>query len=254
MLNTTGNNWLPKNISSTKAGWILDVTKPQAHDFVKQLLDEFIPLFDAPYFHIGGDEWQYDDQKLKCPELVLATKKQGYKYPGDLYVAWINEIDKQVKSYGKTTQIWSWWNYSPSPEKQNVTSIAPSKDIVVNVWNKETQNIILADGYHVVSTFEDGPEALYITPGLKGKAPGDYGYFDSKSIYESWSPIVTSQFSGYKVCLWADGAENQPDEWFNQFYETPLKVFADKIWGKKSVESLDTLISNSEKIGGAPAP
>lgn len=252
MLNTTGNNWLPKHLSGAKTGWILDVTKPKVHEFVKQLLDEFIPLFDAPYFHIGGDEWQYDDQKLKCPELARAAKDKGYKYPGDLFVAWINEIDMQVKSYGKTTQIWSWWNYSPNANKQNVTSINPNKDIVVNVWNKETQETILADGFHVISTFEDGPGALYITPGAGGKVSGDYGYFDSKSIYESWSPVVNSQFNGYKVCMWADHAEHQSENWFNPFFEVPLAVFAEKTWGNKGSDSFLLFLERRNKIGAVP--
>src|SRR5690606_29222979 len=130
------------------AGWILDVTKPVTRQFVKELLDEFIPLFDGPYFHIGGDEWQFDDQKEECPELMAYTKKNGLKYPGDVFVEWINEVNQQVKSYGKTTQIWNWWSYnSPTNGKVNKSSISPDKDIVINVWNKIQEEEILASGY-----------------------------------------------------------------------------------------------------------
>ena len=252
MRNTRGNNWLPQDMNDQNPGWILDVSKPETRQFIKDLFDEFIPLFDGPYFHVGGDEWQYDKQKLECPELVAATKTLGYQYPGDIFVAWINEVNAQVKSYGKTTQIWSWWNFSPSAEKQNVTSISPDKDVVVNVWNKETQGIILQEGYSIISTFEDGPEALYITPGLNGKAPGDYGFFDSKSIYENWQPETSTQFKGYKVCLWADRAEQQADEWFNQHYDVPLMVFAEKAWGVKGSADFPAFLENTKKIGFAP--
>lgn len=254
MRNTIGNNWLPQDLNPQNPGWILDVSKPQTKQFIKELFDEFIPLFDGPYFHVGGDEWQYDKQKMECPELVAATKQLGYQYPGDIFVAWINEVNAQVKSYGKTTQIWSWWNFSSSAEKQNVTSISPDKDVVVNVWNKETQGIILQEGYNIISTFEDGPEALYITPGLNGKVPGDYGFFDSKSIYENWQPETSEQFKGYKVCLWADRAEQQSDEWFNQYYEVPLMVFAEKAWGVKGSADFPAFLESTKKIGFAPYP
>ena len=36
----------------------LDVSNPRTAVLMKALLEEMIPLFDAPYFHIGTDEYR----------------------------------------------------------------------------------------------------------------------------------------------------------------------------------------------------
>lgn len=244
--------WLPDSINIAKKGWILNVTKPETRTFISELLDEFIPLFDAPYFHIGGDEWQYDDQKYACNELMEYTKKRGFKYPGDVYVEWINEVNKQVKSYGKTTQIWNWWRFSPSENQQNKTSIQPDMDIIVNVWNKPREQEILDDGYNVIITPEEGLGALYITPGSKGVKAGDYGYFDSKANYENWEPEIHDQIRGYKVCMWTDVVEKMEDTWFDQFADKPKAVFAEKVWGKKGSKNIEDFFERVSLTGLAP--
>lgn len=253
MLTTpVGTAWLPKSVNEEKAGWMIDVTNAEALQMVTDLFEEFIPLFDAPYFHIGGDEWQYDDQKWACPELVTAMTEKGYSQPGDLFVEWINNINAVVKAHGKTTQIWSWWNYSPTPERQNVTSIHPDKDIVVKVWNKEARESIIDMGYPVIISLEDGPGALYSTPGLNGRAPGEYGYFDSTYNYETWSPETGPQILGYRMCLWADGAEDKPDDWFAPFVDKPLMVFSEKSWGEQGSKTLDDFLNRVKRIGSPP--
>jgi N-acetyl-beta-hexosaminidase len=235
------------------AGWILDVTKPVTRQFVKELLDEFIPLFDGPYFHIGGDEWQFDDQKEECPELMAYTKKNGLKYPGDVFVEWINEVNQQVKSYGKTTQIWNWWSYnSPTNGKVNKSSISPDKDIVINVWNKIQEEEILASGYKIVSTTETGADALYLTPGLLGQKPGDYGYFDNQFIYEQWTPMVHKNIAGFKLSIWSDGAEDRKDEWYDRHANKPKAVVAERLWGKRDSATLDEFTLRMTAVGEAP--
>lgn len=244
--------WLPDSVNETKDGWMLDITKPEVRQFVTELFDEFIPLFDAPYFHIGGDEWQFDNQKEACPELMKFTKDRGYEYPGDIYVEWINEVNKLVKSHGKTTQIWNWWRYSSGEKLQNKTSIQPDNDIIITVWNKPRQNTILADGYKVIITPEEGIGALYITPGLKGAKPGDYGYFDCRYNYEEWQPVINPQIIGYKVCLWTDAAEHMKDEWFDQFVDKPKAVLAEKTWGKTGSADMEDFFIKMDKIGLNP--
>ena len=33
------------------------MTKVEVREFIYELLEDFISLFDAPYLFIGGDEW-----------------------------------------------------------------------------------------------------------------------------------------------------------------------------------------------------
>jgi len=245
------STWQGDEANAEGKSWALDVTRPEVKAWLKALLDEWIPLFDGPYFHIGGDEWQYDKEKMLCPEFVEAAAARGFEYPGDLYVEWINEMNTQVKSYGKTTQIWNWWNFSPTNDKQNKTSIHPDKDIIVNVWNHPRQNEILEQGYKVILTSEEGKEALYVTPfdGTGDKKPGEYGVFHSQRIYEEWQPNTHPNVNGFKVCLWTNDAEDKPDEWFNQYYDLPLAVFAERTWSTNKESSIEAFKVKIEEIG-----
>jgi N-acetyl-beta-hexosaminidase len=218
--------------------WTLDITRREVRSWIKALLDEWIPLFDGPYFHIGGDEYQYDREKYACEELVMAAEEMGYEYPGDVFVDYINDINEHVKSYGKTTQIWNWWRFSQNEERQNHTSIQPAKDIVINVWNRPRLEDIVDEGYRVVITSEEGEEALYVVPDY-GHNPGEYGYFDSKKIYEQWKPQTDPNINGFKICLWTNELEDKPDEWFNQFIHLPIAVLAERTWSIKQDNSIE---------------
>ncbi|MEJ1240988.1 beta-N-acetylhexosaminidase [Chryseolinea sp. T2] len=230
--------WQGDSTNAKGQAWILDVTKPETKIWVKALLDEFIPLFNGPYFHIGGDEWQYDDQKEACPELMEATRKLGFKYPGDVIVNFMNEMNAHVKSRGKRSQMWTWWNYSPNEKQQNKYSVIPDKDVVINIWNAESMEATLKDGYKSVVTIESGEGALYITPGY-GKKLGDYAYFDSKANYEKWQPSRHENVLGFKICIWADQAERMPSEWFDGYADFPKAILAERIWSRAASPTVD---------------
>ncbi|MBK1790934.1 family 20 glycosylhydrolase [Persicirhabdus sediminis] len=226
--------WQGDEANEKNQAWVIDVSKRKNREWINNLLNEWIPLFDSQYFHIGGDEWQYDEQKNAAPEMVAAAMEMGFSHPGDIFVDWINEVNELVKSHGKTTQIWNWWNFSPNKTKRNETSIHPADDIVINVWNRPRQKAILDAGYQVILTPESGKEGLYVTPGKGEGKPGDYGYVRYEWLYDNWKPLKHEQVLGYKMCLWADGAEENEDDWFNKFYQMPLAVMADRVWGGPS--------------------
>ncbi|MCW8834199.1 MAG: beta-N-acetylhexosaminidase [Colwellia sp.] len=221
---------------------VLDITRREVREWTKAMLAEWLPLFDAPYFHIGGDEYPYDVNKYACPELMQATKDKGYPYPGDVFVEYTNELNAFVKSFGKITQIWNWWRFSPDENKKDVlikrinqTSIQPDKDIIVNIWNQPRQDAILQEGYQAIITSEEGPEALYVTPGDGTLKPGDYGYFDSENIHQTWQPRRHPTVQGFKICIWAlDDNGLRKFDWLKRQYDTPLSVVAQKSWGSKT--------------------
>ena len=246
-----------ENSDQVSRRFTVDITRREVRTWLKAVLDEWIPLFDAPHFHIGGDEWQYDANKYACPELMEATKKAGYEYPGDLFVDFTNEMNEWVKSHGKTTHIWNWWRFSPDEGKENEvrmnrTSIQPDKDIIVHVWNYPRQKEILNDGYKVIISSEVGPEALYSTPYKGDGKPGDYGVFQTQQIYEEWTPKTGPGILGYKVCLWTDTNDGRPDEWYGPYYELPIAILAEKTWGHATESSIEEFNEKVKKIGIKP--
>lgn len=241
--------WQGDSTNAKNQAWVLDVTKPETKIWVKALLDEFIPLFEGPYFHIGGDEWQYDDQKETCPELMEATRKLGLKYPTDVFVNFMNEMNAHVKSRGKRSQMWTWWNFSPNEKQVNKYSIQHDKDVTINIWNAASMEETLEDGYKSIISIESGEGAMYVTPGY-GKKLGDYAFFDAKANYETWQPSSHKNVLGYKVCIWADQAERMPSAWFDSYADLPKAVVAERTWsraGSPTIEQFKARVGRAQK-------
>jgi hexosaminidase len=194
--------------------WTIDYTDPRARQWMKELLNEFIPLFDGPYVHIGADEVPEREKLDECRQLTAYAKSKGYAYPGDVLVKWINEMNELVKSHGKQMQIWNWWERSPH-------SINPDSDIVVNVWVGAGESGQFLDaGYQVINSPED---THYVSPGLDLLPQPEY-------LYERWNPSPHPNMLGYKICVWADNVENEPDEFFETRLCQPRAILAERTW------------------------
>jgi N-acetyl-beta-hexosaminidase len=195
-------------------GWTINYADPAARQWMKDLLHEFIPLLDSPYFHIGCDEVPERDKLAECPELAAYARTQGYPHPGDVLVEWINQVNELVKSYGKQTQIWNWWERSPH-------SIEPARDIIINVWaNRGTAERLLQAGYQVINSPED---THYVTPGLALSPEREY-------LYQTWDLDIHPNMLGYKICVWADKVEDKPEAFFEDHLRQPRAILAERTW------------------------
>ncbi|MFE3379953.1 family 20 glycosylhydrolase [Streptomyces anulatus] len=225
-------------------GWTLDITREHTRRFVHELLEEIIPMFDSPTFHVGGDEIGYDDAKNACPELVAYQKERGFAYAGDVFVDFLNALNRQVRDHGKTTEAWEWWNVYGQK-----SSIAPDKNIVIDTWVSDDPSALANQGYRVVATPE---QRLYVSPGF-GRKRGDYGYVDVRSVYEDYTFPMPDNVSGYKVARWSDKAEEQSPEWFDFFARRPLQVLAERTWGGPRSATVWEFFARADAIGG-PSP
>ena len=226
-----------------QGGWLLNIASDYTRTFVHDLLAEIIPMFDSPYFHVGGDEYPYDADKAACPELVAYQHQRGFAYPGDVFVDFFNTLDAQVRSYGKTTEMWEWWNFN-----NQQTSIQPNKDIVVDSWVGNDPSALVAQGYRVVGTPEN---TLYVSAGF-GQKLGDYGYVDIKNVYENYPFTHPAGIIGYRISRWSDRAEEQSPEWFDFFAKRPLQVLAERLWGGPRDASVWQFLARADAIGDAP--
>ncbi|WP_405685488.1 family 20 glycosylhydrolase [Streptomyces sp. NBC_01387] len=228
-------------------GWTLDITKQHTRDFVHDLLEAVIPLFDSKYVHVGGDEIGLDDKKNACPELVSYKNARGFGYTGDVFVDFLNTLNKQVRSHGRTTEAWEWWD-----QYGQQSSIAPDRTIVLDDYIDSDPSPLVAKGYTVVASPEP---VLYVSPGF-GQKIGDYGYVDVGDTYENYAfptPAVGGgRVLGYKVSRWSDSAETQSTAFFDHFARRPLEVLAERTWGSPRVPSAWTFLSQVDAIGGPP--
>jgi hypothetical protein len=225
--------------SSMGGGFTLDVTKPSTRAFVKKLLDEFVPLFDAPEFHVGADEYPTQADQEQCPELVDYAKKNGFATTADVFVGFINFMNQVVRSHGKRTVIWNWWDVSQHP------ATGPDKNIKVESWTSGPGHY-LDLGYDVIASPGD---LLYVTPGAP---PGGALLPDDQKLYTEWTPIDNARLTGYMISRWSDNAETQPDAYFDWFAHRPQQVFADRAWGGPRQGTHFDFEDRIDKIGPPP--
>lgn len=238
--------WLSRSAGdrAKDLAWTIDITRDENRKWLDGLLDEFIPWFDGPYFHIGGDEYQYDADKTRCPELVAAAKARGLTTPGDVFVDWINQTDKLVRKHGKTTVIWNWWRF-----KDDKTTIEPDTDIVVETWNAPRLPDILAKGYRVIVSPED---KLYVVPGIANFDGRGYGVVDSKKVYENEPFVAGPRVLGYSVALWADASESWSDQrMLGESFE-PMTVVAERTWLGAASSTFEDLLGRVNDTGAPP--
>ena len=201
--------------AEAKSGnWTINYADPYARQWIRELLSEFIPLFTGPHFHIGTDELPDGDAPSECQELLQYAKSKAYPHAGDVLVEWINEMNEFVRSFGKQMQLWSWWERSPH-------SIWPDRNIIVNAWVAAGDSHIFLDaGYPVIHTAED---TLYLTPTLD--------LFPNESyLYNEWILSDHPNSLGYKICVWADEAEGQSDDFFEAHLRRPRAILAERTW------------------------
>ena len=87
----------------------LDITKPEAFEFLTDIIDENLSVFRTPYWHMGADEYMLGSDYARYPQLLAyAREKFGPNaVPQDAFVDFINRINAHVKAKGKTLRIWN---------------------------------------------------------------------------------------------------------------------------------------------------
>ena len=78
-------------------GATLDSRHPDAQDLLRQILDEFLPCFSAPRFHLCGDE-TYDLGKRMPDASPVDLARQ--------YVDHLRFLHKEVARHGKSLMLW----------------------------------------------------------------------------------------------------------------------------------------------------
>ena len=226
-------------------GTTLDVTRREVRDFTRALIDEFAPLFSGPEFHIATDEYPGRFHQRICEPLVRYADERGFGSTADVFVDFINEMNTVVRSHGKQTVIWNWWDVDQDP------TIAPdTNDQGRGVDHRGDRpgsrstapQHYLDLGYEVVASPSD---KLYVTPGLR-LLP------NPKFLYEEWEPLEHPRLDGYLISVWADDAITQPDSSFDTHLRRPREAMADRVWGGPRRGTVADLFARADAIGSPP--
>ncbi len=194
----------------------LDVNNPKTITNLEKLVDEMIPLFDAPDFHIGTDEYRVngpDKQKL---------------YDG--FRRFINTMNAHIRSKGKNCRIWSGFESMKS-------DIAIDPSVVIDMW----------ETYDALGQIKRGHNIINSNQGVSYIVPGAHYYgISCANVYNNYEPWEVSgnpahnpkkddpHLYGGKLHVWGDhGPTGYNMTEIADLTLPGIQAFSEKMWGTK---------------------
>ncbi|MFB7055297.1 family 20 glycosylhydrolase [Streptomyces vinaceus] len=237
-----------KNSSGTASPDFIDLSLPASYALIKDLVNEYLPLFPAPYWHIGADEYVTD--YAKYPQLLSYARAHygAGATAKDTYYGFVNWADDLVRAAGKTTRMWN------DGIKAGDGTVTPHAGILVEYWYGYglTPQQLAAAGHTVAN--ESWTPTYYVLGGAKP---------DTKWMYETWTPdrfeggatlTDPSKNPGSLLHVWCDnpGAETQEQIAAGIMY--PLRALAQQTWGSpKPVATYAAFTPIAAAVGHNPA-
>lgn len=177
---------------------ILCAGKQNTMDFIEELLEEIVPLFDSEYFHIGGDEAPKDEWK-KCPHCQVKMRELRLTSYEDLQGHFTAQVCNILKKHGKKAICWN---------DALLASNIP-EDILVQYWTidyaKEMKDFVEKGGKWIYSDMFE----LYL----------DYPHsmIPLKKVYEFEPHLFKESIPnmdgliGFECCCWTEHIDNEKD-------------------------------------------
>lgn len=267
--------WQLTGTSGTRQPGDLDLASESVYAFVRDLLEEYIPLFSGPYWHLGADEYLlhgagYED----FPQLAQAARARYGEHASakDIYLGFVNWAHEIVKAHGKITRVWSDGLYGGS-------AVTPPTDQVIYEhwvsWGQSPREII-EQGIPIVNCnihfvyYVPGSErmpadpcALYETfephhfcvefnalNNVEGFTVPDGSVVDASELEQlKHHPLV----QGAKLHIWCDDPTAESEAQIASAIEHALRSLAQKNWGSPKIaadyEHFKPIIAS---IGRAP--
>lgn len=234
----------------------LDPTNPAARAFVKDILDELIPLFPGRYVHTGGDE--FTSNWNAYPVLTDWARQQYGPQANshDAVLDFTNYLDSIVRAHGKTMRIWN-------DGAQGGSQVEANKDIVLEYWSSqhggELAQQFLDDGYQLVNADRN---ILYDVPG----SAASYNNADPRVIFQQWDmtrwmdwigPNTTAPNApgvlGGQLHVWNDTPTVATEEQEAERVEMPLRAMIQQMWGSPLADrSWDSFVAMAFAAGHEP--
>ncbi|MFD9406565.1 family 20 glycosylhydrolase [Streptomyces sp. NPDC059989] len=214
-----------KSSSGAVSPDFIDLSLPASYTLIKDLINEYLPLFPAPYWHIGADEYVTDYGKY--PQLLsYARAHYGANATAkDTYYGFVNWADDLVRAGGKTTRMWN------DGIKSGDGTLRPHPGILVEYWY--TYGLTpqqLADAGHIVAN-ESWTPTYYVLGGAKP---------DTKWMYETWTPdrfeggntlSDPAKNPGSVLHVWCDNPTAETEQQIAAGIMYPLRALAQQTWG-----------------------
>jgi hexosaminidase len=233
---------------------MLDLGNPASYALVADLLNEYLPLFSASFWHTGFDEYLTRDEYSNYPQLLTYARQlygPNASYQ-DIYIGFANWIDGIVKAHGKQLRAWN-----------DLVGVAghvetPSPDIVLEMWwpNVLPQDL-LAEGHTIINC----------------EAATTYFPADPTNLYENWAPnqqwVMSYNFEGTpnfedlpastpgilggKLHVWTNASGAAVEQYVQDGLAPEFRGLAQNSWGSPKLTSTFAAFSSvMNAVGDAP--
>lgn len=243
--------------------------------FLKDVLDEVIPLFPAKYVHIGGDECPKDSWKT-CPKCQKRIKDHNLKDEHELQSYFVQRMEKYINGKGKTIIGWdeilegglapnavvmSWRGEAGGIEaaKQNHDVImTPGSHVYLDHTQTKNEDSVTIGGYTTVQktySYEPVPKELSAEQakhvlGAQGNVWTEYMKYPSKVEY-----MIFPRMSALSEVLWSP-KEKRNWESFEKRLQTQFKRY--ELWkanySKAYFDLKASVLPGKDRKGGQLIP
>ncbi|MEV6108734.1 family 20 glycosylhydrolase [Streptomyces sp. NPDC051940] len=239
---------LVSNTGQVNNGYI-DLAKDDSYTLIRDIIEEYLPLFPGKYFHIGADE--YVTNYSAYPQLqTYATAHYGATANAkDTYLGFINWANGIVRGAGKTLRAWN-----DGIGGGSAVTVDPS--VVIEFWydyglSPQTH----VNNGHLISN-ESWDPTYYVLGGAKP---------DVRWGYETWTPdrfqgnqnLNTADRAknlGSKIHVWCDNPGAESEATVAAGIRDPLRMLAQQVWGSpKPVATWSAYQTVIASVGRNPA-
>lgn len=237
-----------KGSDGTVNNGYIDLSMPAAYSLMSDLINEYLPLFPGPYWHIGADE--YVTNYSNYPQILTYARQQYGPNANakDAYLGFVNWADGLVKAEGKQTRMWN-------DGVGGGSVVTVNSDVEVDFWYNEGVETAqqFLDGGHLISNQSWDP-TYYVLGGATPKE--QWGY-------ETWYPDLFqggqtindgSKNLGSEVHVWCDNPNAQTQDQVASGIKNIERILAQQLWGSPKLVSaysdFQTIIST---VGRNPA-
>ncbi|MEV0252544.1 family 20 glycosylhydrolase [Nocardia sp. NPDC050712] len=228
----------------------IDISDPRSYDLMRDILEEFLPLFSGRYWHLGADEFLLNGMKVAgyedYPQLGAYARATygGHAEPVDAFLGLINWGAAIVREHGKRPRIWNDGLHT------GAGTLTVDSDVVVDYWSRagipqlplpffgiaRTPQDLVAAGHQVKNA------AFLPTYYVAGGPAGLIANQPPVLGYELWDPAVfvdgtrltpaqNAANLGASLHVWCDDPTVQTPDQIAGSITMPLRVMAQKTWG-----------------------
>ncbi len=217
----------------------LDVSNPKTVEMMKLFVDEMIPLFDAPDFHIGTDEYRvgqlYLDKEKKKENPRVAKLHADFRH-------FINKMNRHIRSRGKNCRIWSGFDHMGGEH------VKVDKDVIVDMWFAYNDEL---NGHNVINSSQF---VTYYVPGCH------YYGVNPQGLYNSFNPAKFGnnpnqpgkgdpRLFGGKLHVWYDHGPTGYTMTETAKLTLPgIQAISEKLWGVKADKNYRDFVKRAEAI------